>query len=141
MMLGKHCLKSWSSTQDVVATSSGEAEYYAMVRGGSQGIGMRGIMEDLGIKVGIEIKTDARAAKGIASRRGVGKIRHIEVSQLWLQEKVSSGEVVVTKVPGQTNLADILTKYVGREDLDRHRITSGFEEVAGRHKLMPQVND
>ena len=34
-MLGNHCVKSWSSTQKTVALSSAEAEYIAMVKGGS----------------------------------------------------------------------------------------------------------
>ena len=36
----------------------------------------------------LTVKSDASAAAAIASRRGPGKVRHIEVCQLWLQEKV-----------------------------------------------------
>ncbi len=39
---------------------------------------------DLGVSIGVNVKTDASAAKGIASRKGLGKVRHIDVSQLWL---------------------------------------------------------
>ena len=35
IMLGQHMVKSWSNTQSVLALSSGEAEYYGMVRGAS----------------------------------------------------------------------------------------------------------
>ena len=35
VMLGSHLIKSWTSTQSVVALSSGEAEYYGVVKGGS----------------------------------------------------------------------------------------------------------
>ena len=45
-------------------------------------------MKDLGVNMSITILTDASAAKGIASRRGLGKVRHIEVNQLWVQERV-----------------------------------------------------
>ena len=34
IMIGKHCIKTWSKTQDTIAPSSGEAEYYGIVRGG-----------------------------------------------------------------------------------------------------------
>ena len=37
---GTHILKSWSITQNTIALSSGEAEFYAMVKAGSQGLGM-----------------------------------------------------------------------------------------------------
>ena len=74
--------------QAVVAFSSGEAEYYALVKGASEGIGLQGISKELGLNLGIIISTDASAAKGIASRRGFGKIKHTELIQLWMQEKV-----------------------------------------------------
>ena len=48
----------------------------------------------------LELLTDASAAKGMAGRIGAGKVRHIEVSQLWLQDKVSRGELRVRKVGG-----------------------------------------
>ena len=48
----------------------------------------------------VKIKTDASAAKGIASRRGAGKVRHIELNQLWMQDKVVKGEIYVGKVNG-----------------------------------------
>ena len=83
-MMGSHLVKSWSSTQDVVALSSGEAEYYGIVRGASQGFGIRGMMGDLGISVSVTLNTDATAARGIALRKGLGKVRHIEVNQLWV---------------------------------------------------------
>ncbi len=87
-MLGNHLVKSWASNQNVVALSSGEAEYYAIVKGGTQSIGAQSILRDIGVYVGVNICTDASAAKGIASRRGLGKVRHIDVSQLWIQDKV-----------------------------------------------------
>ena len=38
--LGGHVLKAWSSTQGVISLSSGEAEYYAMLKCGSIGFGL-----------------------------------------------------------------------------------------------------
>ena len=42
-MFGKCVIKTWSSTQSVVALSSGEAEYYALVNRASHGIGLVGL--------------------------------------------------------------------------------------------------
>ena len=94
---GGHIIRSWSTGQAVTALSSGEAEYYALVKAASQGIGIRNMMEDLGEKCEkpIEINTDATAAIGIVNRVGIGKVRHIEVNQLWLQEKIFKGDVVI----------------------------------------------
>ena len=41
ILFGSHLLKSWSTTQAILALSSGEAEYYGMVRGGSMPLGTR----------------------------------------------------------------------------------------------------
>ena len=81
-------IKTWSNTQSVVALSSGEAEYYGMVKGASLALGIRSMLSDLAVNLTIRLRTDATAAKGIAARRGLGKVRHIEVNQLWLQDKV-----------------------------------------------------
>ena len=96
-------------------------------------------MYDMDLNCKVKIKTDASAAKGIASRRGAGKIRHIEVSQLWIQDQVARGEIEIIKIPGKTNIADALTKYVGSEELHRHIITSSHSIVQGRHELSPQT--
>ena len=92
LMLGSHVIKHWSSTQHTYALSSGESEYYALVKASSQSIGLQSMLSDICVEARIEVKTDASAAVGIASRRGLGRVRHIEVAQLWIQEKVSNGK-------------------------------------------------
>ena len=138
LRLGKHTMKAWSNTQSVIALSSGEAEYYGLVKGASQAMGLRSLAADLGIDLSICLKTDSSAAKGIASRNGLGKVRHVEVAQLWVQEKVRNGEISQEKVDGKDNLADALTKYLGREDLERHIRLTGQTIVQGRHELNPE---
>ena len=46
-MHGQHCIKTWSSNQSVIALSSGEAEFYAMVKGSSELLGMISLAQDL----------------------------------------------------------------------------------------------
>ena len=70
--LREHTLKTWSVTQSIVTLSSGEAEYYGLVRGGSVALGTKGLMGDLGLQLGIIVHTDGRAAMGIGQRRWVG---------------------------------------------------------------------
>ena len=113
-MLGAHCMKTWSTTQSSPALSSCEAEYYAVVDGASRALGMQTAAKELGIDVGVlsvEIATDSRGAKSFASRRGSGRIRHVEVKWLWLQQAVADGRFRMTKVAGSKNPADIVTKY------------------------------
>ena len=84
------------------------------------GIGMQSIMPYLDVKADIEICTVASAASGIASRTGLGQVRDIEVSQLWLLERVRNGKLNVNKVDGGDNLADTLTKHVSTYALMKH---------------------
>ena len=106
-MLGQHCVKTWSSTQAIISLSSGEAEYYGVVKASSTGLGCRALLADLGKKVTLTIHTDAEAAKGIASRMGLGKTRHIDVHYLWVQERVRNGDFALRKVLGTENPADL----------------------------------
>jgi len=137
-MIGDHIVKSWCTTQAVIALSSGEAEYYGLVKGSSIGLGIRGIMADLGVSSRVKVMTDSSAAKGISARKGVGRVRHIEVNQLWVQDKVRSGDIEIVKVDGDKNLGDALTKYLDANDTLKHCEGTGQYLVVGeRHPLMP----
>ena len=138
-MLGSHCVKTWSSTQQVIALSSGEAEYYGLVKGATIAIGIRGMLSDFGIECGIVLCTDASAAKGIASRRGLGKVRHIELCELWLQNKVAQNEVRIVKIAGMDNFSDSLTKPSGVERINQTLYCTGQVCAEGRHAIMPRV--
>ena len=62
------------------------------MKGASVGIGLRSVLRDLGVDSRIRVHTDAAAAKAIASWKVLGKVRHIEVNQLWIQNRVGSGD-------------------------------------------------
>ena len=138
-MIGRHAIKFWNSTQKVIALSSGEAEYYGVVRGSAEGIGTKSIAGDMGVNLGIRIKEDSSAAKGIAHRTGLGKVRHIEVNQLWVQENVRNKEIEVVKVNGTDNIADALTKNLDMKDLMKHVRNCENYIGTGRHKIMPEA--
>ena len=138
-MYGSHCIKSWASAQGVIALSSGEAEYYGVVKAASVGLGIKSMLTDLGFKLELEVLTDASAAKGIASRRGLGKTRHVAVHFLWVQERVRSGDLTLSKVWGGGNPADLLTKYLTRDKMNRCMITFNLEYMDGRSAIAPAV--
>ena len=62
--------------------------------------------------------TDSSAAKSFVSRRGLGKMRHLEIRDLWLQKEVNDGRVKVSKVRGTENPADLMTKILGIKDIN-----------------------
>ena len=94
-MFGKHCINDYSQTQEAVALSSGATEFYGIVKAATMGLGMKGLMADLGLEVGVQVNTDSSAARSIASRKGAGRVRHVEVRELWVQEKVRRGELSI----------------------------------------------
>ena len=138
-MIGSHAIKTWSSTQDIIATSSGEAEYYALVKCGSQALGLRAMMQDLGMDFRIHLKTDASAAQGIGMRRGLGKVRHLEVGQLWLQDLIHRGDIGIEKIDGKKNWADSLTKPAGNDMVELHINGVGLQLRRDRHELSPEL--
>ena len=98
------------------------------------------MLRDFGIEVAIRVNTDASAANGMANRKGLGKVRHMAVNQLWIQDRVSRVDLTITKVNGKENLADNLTKHVSAEDIRVHLYRTGQAIVAGRHSIFPEDN-
>ena len=118
VMLGGAALKHWSSTQSSIALSSGEAELVAMVKAMAEGLGIQALAADLGWRLGVRVFTDSSAAKSIACRMGIGRVRHLETRLMWVQEAVATGKGRVSKIPGKSNMADILTKGVSLEEIE-----------------------
>ena len=138
-MIGSHLIKSWSATQTVVALSSGEAELSGLVKGAAQAMGLRSVADDLGMKWSIVLHSDATAAIGICRRRGLGKIRHLAVADLWIQDKVKTHEFALEKVLGTLNPADLLTKYLDGTIQDGHIERIGLRTESGRAATAPKL--
>ena len=97
-----------------MSLSSGESELHGICAGTAQGLGLQSIARDLGFEYKIKVHSDATAAIGIARRRGMGRIRHLDRSDLWIQEKIRTKAIELLKVLGTDNPADAFTKYVDR---------------------------
>ena len=109
-MLGGAYIKSWSKEQSHTALSSGEAELYAANYGAAQALGVQTMMAEFGWHTSIELQVDANATIGMLHRHGFGKVRHVQVQDLWLQQKIRSKQIILRKVAGTENAADIGTK-------------------------------
>ena len=110
-MVGRHTIKSWSSTQSSVALSSGEAEFNGVVRGSGVGLGYQSLLRDLGLEVPLRVWTDSSAAIGICNRQGLGGVRHLDTHTLWVQQAVRCRKIDLRKVDGEVNPADVFTKH------------------------------
>ena len=107
---GKHLLRHVSCLQAHVALSSGEAEYYALIRGACTSLGIQSHYQDWMIDVP-KIYSDSSAARSTARRLGIsGRPRHLQTRHLWLQSRVALGHLKLDVVAGERNPADTLTK-------------------------------
>ena len=93
IMLGKHSIKNWSSTQKTIALSSEEADFTAAVRRCCEAIGILRLAKDRWMKLEGEALVSSSAALGEVKRKDSGKLRHFRVSQRWVQEKAEAGKL------------------------------------------------
>ena len=135
-------IKSSSTGQAVQALSSGEAEYVSCVKGASLGLGCASMSEDFGMsRPTIILESDSAAAKGICSRIGLGRIRHLSTTLLWLQGYIEKKLIEIRKVLGPENSADLGTKDVGEAIIRKMLSKCSFEERSGRHPLALRAAD
>ena len=135
LMHGCHLIRGYSTTQAVPALSSGEAEFYSVVKATASVLGSQSLAADLGQKLQCEVGTDSSAAKAMALRQGLGKARHIHTSLLWIQQIFSEKKAVLRKVDTKKNLADVGTKFLDGPQLWQLLETAGFRRKAGHSKM------
>ena len=104
-------LATASRTQATPALSSCEAEIIAANEASKEGVCLKNLLNQIGGKVEmIELKCDASAAVAFGNRTGLGRVKHLELRHLWVQEQIQDKQLKMTKVSSEENLADIFTK-------------------------------
>ena len=103
-------MKVWSKTLPTLALSTGEAELGVVVKGTAEAEGVQSILRVFRLDSDMVLRADATAAIGIVRRRGLDKIRHLSVGDLWVQQRVQSRALQVEKIGGRDNSADLMTK-------------------------------
>ena len=73
------------------------------------------MLRDYGAESGGIVYADSSAALAIAKRKGAGKLRHINISCLWIQECLEEKQLELRKVLGANNPADMMTKHLARD--------------------------
>ena len=68
-----------------------------------------------------EVKVDSSAAHAFFHRRGVGRMKHIDLRILRLQDLITAGGVKFKKIPRTQNLADMLTHSPSAKELLEHK--------------------
>ena len=112
LLIGRHCLRTYSVTQKFVTLSSAEAELMALVKAATEAIGLSQLSFSWGVPLEATLYVDSSAALAVTQRRGVGRLRHVRIGHFWVQEAQASGELKFKKVLGSCNPADLMTKYL-----------------------------
>ena len=97
--IGNHTVKSGSTLQSLTALSVGEADFYAVVKGGQVGLAVRSIYQDLGIPVNVEIRSDSSTTNSLTDRLGAGqRTKHIDTLKFLGTRTNQDGDLSIKKV-------------------------------------------
>ena len=97
--------------QKSYALSSTEAEWMSSLLGVADGIFVKQFLETfLESEVKLVHRVDNSGARALAAREGAGKLRHIDLSYLWLQKENRSGHVLTRPISTYACPSDLGTK-------------------------------
>ena len=82
--------------------------------------------------MGGTIYADSSAALAIAKRKGAGKLRHIHINSPWVQERQAVGDIAFAKILGTENPADLVTKLLVKDKIDKCMAKIGQVRREGR---------
>ena len=97
-MVGGHAVKHTSNLRGATGLNVSECGYFALTHGAAHGLGLRSYMADLGFEMSLEILSDSSAARAFASRRGLGRQRHVQTRYLWLQVRMAAAHLSIRNV-------------------------------------------
>ena len=123
----------WSRTQSTVALSSAEAELAAMVAGIVDAKLVQSLLQELGEKVRLVLYSDSTAAIGHTQRQGLGRMRHLQVKDLWLQQEIQEQTIQVSYIPSRKNPADLFTKPMDAQRFQELRQMLGVTVAESDH--------
>ena len=108
---------TWARTQKTRALSSAEAELYGIGSGAIEGLGASQLLREWQYETVPLLQTDSQSALAVCKRRGPGRMKHIELKMLAVQEWLKTGRLRIHKVSTHDNPADLMTKAMNREKL------------------------
>ena len=123
MRYGDNTWDCYSVTQSTIALSSGESEMYATGSAAARGLQCKTYLIETQRPCNLKIYSDSTAGRGMCSRVGVGKVRHLELRYLWIQERLRLKAFELHKEDTSEMSADMLTKYSEWPTIEKHCTT------------------
>ena len=124
---------TWSSKkQPTVALSTTEAEYRGATVAACEVAWLEMLLIDLGIQVQVPVVIYCDNLSSIQLARNPvfhARTKHIEVHYHFIRERVLDGDIDLTYVRTDEQVADIFTKALGAEKLRRFRSMLGVQDM------------
>lgn len=116
ILLGQHCLKTWSRAQPLVAKSSAEVELYAVVRASCEGLGAHTSSRCRRTSPGQSFSSTPTPPRVLSREsEGLAKVPHIDVNVLWIQEQGVRRNLPCNTIIRTSNPADLMTKHESQD--------------------------
>ena len=107
-------LSHWCRTQPIVTQSSCESELLALNTGAVEGKLVISILAEINLHPELVLFSDSASGTAAVERRGLGRMRHINIKELWLQDEIREKRLSIRRVASSVNMADAFTKPLPR---------------------------
>lgn len=116
ILYGNNPVLWFSKKQGCVALSSSEAEYVAAAASAQDLMNLKGILKDFNISHDTVLFCDNKSSIMLSkSNQNSKRSKHIDIKHHYLKDLVLNKEIIIEYVSTDQNLADILTKSLGKE--------------------------
>ena len=88
--------------------------------GAIEGLGAARLLREWQYKEAPLLLTDSQSALVVCKRRGPGRMKHVELNMLTVQEWLKTGRLRIHRVSTYDNPADLMTKAMTREKLIKY---------------------
>ena len=86
-----------SREQTLIATSTAEAELCGILSVTFEDFAIRSLLRELGSSVEITTMTDSDAGRALCSRKGLGKLKQVNIRFLWIQDAEAKKKVMLKR--------------------------------------------
>ena len=118
-----------------LARSQGESEVMSMSEVLKEAKLMQYNIEFCGVGLlPIVLHTDADVATTFCHKRGVGRMKHLDVKHCWLHEELEKGNFEVKRVDKKLNASDMLTHSPSAEELRKFLPMIGCHTMTANRK-------